>query len=349
MKPVLFYLHLIQDLEVLRAVMPRAARRPDLSVRICLTDRLARDERVTGYMRASGLRYETVPYAAAYLGWLPLLRPGETVVTAAESSARAHRTAHRLAAKAERTGGRAMTIQHGFEQAGLTYFDAVDPEGSVRFASGRVLIWGPLTTLHPAVTEEIRSKCVSVGYPKDIHQERCGSKGTIGIFSNLHWHRYSPYYREMFVEHLLTTVRTNPAIKFILRPHPNSQWISVRHRAELTAHPNLVLADRRERSWGDASVTTIIGQVGAVITTLSTVALDAAVSGRPVAVAEYDADAGRYEPLTRLASAGDWQDFVRRTALEDGSAAQKRSAAEFARRWTIEGSAIDRILEVISR
>jgi hypothetical protein len=84
--------------------------------------------------------------------------------------------------------------------------------------------------------------------------------------------------------------------------------------------------------------------VDSVITTPSTVALDAVLAGKPVGVVGYDLELPLYEPLPILRSGEDWGRLVATTGLP------AEAAARFLRRNVVRsdagGTILDRMIEM---
>ncbi len=57
------------------------------------------------------------------------------------------------------------TLQHGFENVGLSYCDEIQGP-DIKFAAKTVFTWGPTEELPPWVEKETRDKSVAVGCPK---------------------------------------------------------------------------------------------------------------------------------------------------------------------------------------
>ncbi len=81
----------------------------------------------------------------------------------------------------------------------------------------------------------------------------------------------------------------------------------------------------------------------AVITTPSTVALDAARYGLPVAVFAGGLDLSNYQPLPLLQTLADWQAFVKASLDTAQRASLKNAASSFVERVLIEGDGAQRI------
>jgi hypothetical protein len=247
------------------------------------------------------------------LGLAPPLRGARALLTASESTAAPHRPAHILTLRANRAGVATFTVQHGLENLGLTYADAEYPR--VDFASRTLFIWGEPSTLVPEASSETRAKCIPLGraWPAGSAPALARATGKrVAVFENLHWSRYPDSYRASFLEHLAAACRSFPDVEFLLRPHPAGQWLTALFQGRLPEAPNFTVAHPREAPWKDLTASSFYAASDAVITTPSTVALDAAHRGLPAAVASYGLPGmERYAPLPLLASAEDWTRFVK--------------------------------------
>jgi len=247
------------------------------------------------------------------------------------------------------------TLQHGFETAGLTYYDAVyGPE--VKFAAKTVLTWGRVDELPAWVAKETRDKAVAVGYPVTFtargnfsFAEPADKRPIIGIFDNLHWYRYSESYVESFLCHMEEVARQRSEMRFILRSHP----AAIRHRSR-------ELSDRL-RSMTNIELAEIIGDVElqmatlwllshalGVITTPSTIAFDSALAGVPVAVTGYGINLDSYSPLTTLQDLGDWQRFLGQITEPPEYQQLKLAGMRFLDRVLVPGDAASRILNMMA-
>ena len=99
------------------------------------------------------------------------------------------------------------TLQHGFENVGLSYCDeAHGPD--IKFAAKKVLTWGPVNELPFWVAKETLDKAVAVGCPNIIITSQndptveAGERAIIAVFDNLHWSRFNKKYISTFLDHL---------------------------------------------------------------------------------------------------------------------------------------------------
>lgn len=88
----------------------------------------------------------------------------------------------------------------------------------------------------------------------------------------------------------------------------------------------------------------LLANAAGVITNPSTIALDSALVGVPVALAQYGLDLTIYAPLSMLDKAEDWETFL--SKLTNGDELKKRNE-EFLGRVMVPGDAADRILDLM--
>lgn len=325
----------------LDAIMPILARRdPRFRIALCASKRFATlDGAALDEVRRLGHPVEVVtPFARKWLR-RPWLARHDALLTATESTLPIHSFTHRVTERANARKMWAYTLQQGLENVGVTYFDDKHDE-AVRFAARRVLIWGPVENLPARTPPPTAAKCVAVGvtrpgpplgWPKS--REATG-RPMIAVFENLHWHRYGEAYREAFIAALGATAAAMPDADFVLKPHPKSKW-SGAFAARLPQ--NVRLAGDAERLIG----LQLVAAADKVITTPSTVALDAARAGVPVAVVGLDIDVGYYEPLPILNTAENWLGFASREQAGE-------SLEAFRARVLTPGDAAKRILDLIA-
>lgn len=313
-----------QDLDVLLPIVQAVRQRGNMDLRLVMTHWLQTEsprvwERLTGL----GLDLTIVERKAARLGGAVDLRDIDAVITAAETTLSAHKAGHALTRQANSKGLQTYTVQHGFENVGLLYKD--DQHGpEVGFASRTVFCWCPLDLIPDWVREETRDKLVPVGCSKSTpppvgmaqlplsrHWDR-----VVGVFENLHWHRYDDAYRQDFVSDLTLMAREQPDTLFLVKPHHAGRWL-VKNPVLPTDLANLLLVDPTDPEWHDLTAPALLSALDAVITTPSTVALDAARAGRPVAVVAQQLSLPLYQPLPLLADTDDWRQFLT-SSLEPG-------------------------------
>ena len=257
----------------------------------------------------------------------------DAFVTASESNLRPHKLARRMTEIAKSAGVRTFTIQHGFENIGLTYGDDEHPIDKVNFASDVILTWSDTSQLHPDVPAATKSRCVPIGCPKDVRAEAAelslpAADYWIGVFENLHWSRYSQSDRDSFLDCLVRTAERLPNVGFLVRPHQAGRWLTERSGMSLPALPNLIVLPPGVPEYQSITAKNLFPLLRGVITTPSTVAVDAVLSDLAVAIAAFDIDLPAYEPLPLLRTRQDWIDFAASlSGGEDGLAMKDRTEA----------------------
>jgi hypothetical protein len=356
---VLFFLQLVTDLDVLLPLIDEARRRErDLggTIAACITSRLQKKfPHVAETLERRGLDVDVVDGDAIVAGRKPKLEKVRALVCATETTAPPHKAAHALALRANAAGVRTCTLQHGFENIGLTYFDAENPPDAVRFASQRIFVWGPLSRLHRDVLPETRARCLAVGCWKPVEKPASlaipGARAhLVGLFENLHWSRYSPNYVSRFLDGLAHVVAAFPDTTFLVKPHPSGKWWSERADSPRPRGDNLLLAAPGDDALAEWSNARIFSAAAAIVTTPSTIALDAARAGTPVAVALGDLpeqELAAYAPLPLLRGPRDWHDFVAAARSPESRAGLASSAASFANAAFVPGDAAARVIDRI--
>jgi hypothetical protein len=304
-RPVLLTLiDIHQDLDVLLPVLLALKQRDELELRQVVTDWLVSESpRILNVLAAHGFAFEVHARTAVREGEEPSLEGVDGVLSGADTTARAHKAGHTLARRAEAKGAPTFTLQHGFENIGLTYEDHLHGGDHIRFAAKTIFTWGPLERLADWAVPETRAAALPVGSPKTapapaarLNLNQGFWPRTVGVFENLHWHRFSDAYRDAVIQDLQAIAAAHPDTLFIVKPHHAGRWL-VRNPDRLAERPNLVVIDPTDSAWEPHTAPAFIASVDLVLTTPSTVAMDAARTGRPVAVLGYDLDLPLYEPL----------------------------------------------------
>ena len=347
-------LALVQDLDLLLPIVERMSADDRFVLKLAITDWLdALSPRVSRELLARSIHPLIVTRQDVIQGIEPDLTRAEAVIAACESNHPAHLVPYRLARKANAHNLPTYTLQHGLENVALTYFEPYpNHDRPVDFASRTILTWGPVDRLPAEVAPSIRARCFAVGSPKLAEAPRMAlplpprEGPVVAVFENLHWERYPDAYRKAFILDMLDVAAKRPRTTFLVKPHHAGQYLAKNRHLLEGAPPNVVLADPASPPWERFTASAIIGWADAVITTPSTVALDAARAGRPVAVTVYGLHLPIYEPLPLLESAEDWLAFVDGVAASPGALAGRLE--DFRKRHVLEGDAVGRILERIS-
>lgn len=334
---VLVLLDLAQDIDVLAPVLAALRDSAELQPVVRVSRWLARESpRTAARLQALGLPFAYVRRAEVIAGRAPSLRGVGAVLTAAESSHPAHAAGHALALRARRSGLSTYALQHGLENIGLFGLGAAAAE----FASDHVFCWFPLEATPADLPAATRAKLLPVGRPCAFASAAPAPRFDLGVFENLHWDRYGAAEREAFRSGLLTVARTLPDLKLLVRPHPAGRW-SMQLSQELAPFANISLAGPAELQAEPSGGAEAVREVRRVITTPSTVALDAAVGGVPVALATPGGEV--YSPLPVLAGPDDW------VAFAQGIGDHRSSLDRFASRVLVGGDASPRIVERLAR
>jgi hypothetical protein len=332
------------DLDLMAPVLEALAARGETRLRILVTDWLAQGSpRTATELAARGFDFEIVPREAVRAGEVPSLAGVAGVLTGADASVRAHKAGHVLAGRARAKGLASFTIQHGFENIGLTYKDHLHGE-DVRLASEAVFTWSGPEALAPWAASETRAAAVPTGSPKAAPPPARAAPlnqgywpRVVGVFENLHWHRFSDAYRDQALADLQAAAEAHEDTLFLVKPHHAGRWLSI-HRERLPERPNLVIVDPTDSAWEPHTAPALMAGMDAVLTTPSTVALDAARTGRPVAVLGYDLELPLYQPLPIIRSLAELQAFL---SADEADGLLLNEA--FLRRATLPGRADHRI------
>ncbi len=278
----------------------------------------------------------------------------DALLNTVEYSIARHKMAYRLVRLANAAGVVTYTMQQGFENAGLTY---IEPEWgpNVTFAAQKVLTWGSVENLPGKLAHDTRKKCVAVGYPKGYLQvsgrknRRETEKPVIAVFEGLHAKRFDSNYRKHFFQDLQYLADTNKDYRFIIKPHPGVKKRSTEHETFLKTLRNVEVADPlkmgKEKNWITPELLEI---AHAVITTPSTIALDAAMSMTPAAVVRYDQPVQYYDlytPLPFLDKRNDWIDFLRN--ISSNYDEMLKVTEKFLTKIIIPGNTAERILTTV--
>ena len=345
---VLLLLQQFQDIDLIVPVAEEASACPDIEVRIAVLSKIAVPaSRRLRQLRGNGAQVEFWPGADLLEHRIaPERFAVDVAVTASEGPGFGARFARAFVAASRAAGARALTLQHGLDNGGLTF------EPKVRagaFMSDLVLTWGGAHRLTDAAAPDIRAKAVPVGCPKRVF-----SRGDfadfphadgpfIAVFENLHWRRYDDAYRDRFVRDLAATAEAAPEMRFLVKPHMGGQWF-VRGGSNAPLPSNVEIAHPAAPRWRRFTADAFLAHATAVITTPSTIALDAARYGVPAALVAYGIATQNYHPLPRLEQSGDWLAFVdqiRRGAYDRGK------LDTFFADAVVPGDAVARILAII--
>ncbi|WP_091739964.1 hypothetical protein [Phenylobacterium immobile] len=311
---LLAFFDLAQDLDVMAPVVEALKARGALSLRIAVSDWLrAESPRTFARLGAAGFEVETISREAAIRGEAPGLDQSAGVLVAADASVEAHRAGRGLTDRAIAAGLPAFSLQHGFENIGLTYRQG---GAAVDFGADRVFTWGPAAALPNWVTAQTRSAVRPLGDPKSpalaagrLAWPHGPWTARVAVFENLHWERYDDAWRARVLTDIAAAAAAAPDTLFLLKPHHAGRWLT-RHPLSAPRGRNILLIDPRDPQWEPYTAQALMADADRVATTPSTVAVDAARAGRPVALFGYGLDLSAYAPLPVLQSAEDFLRFL---------------------------------------
>ncbi len=333
---LLVYVDLVQDIDVLLPVLLRARAQPGLSLSIVVARWLrTAAPRVTLLLKQHALPYRTIPRRRVTEGQGPSLWRVDGLLTASESDQDTHRAGHALTVRARKQGLATFTLQHGIDS--LTPPTAPD----IDFASETILTWFTAQGVPDSVRPDIRARLVPVGRPV-LPRETGDARYDIGLFENLHADCYSDDQRRGFHARAIGLIRHRPDLSFYIRPHPagpGGAWADL----GVGRLANVTLVSPGEAVRSPLSGAVAVAGARRIITTPSTVALDAAVAGRPVALAF--AGGPLYSGLPVLQSEADWLDFAADTDTTSGRA----FLAPFRVEADPSGSVIDHLMTILAR
>jgi hypothetical protein len=102
--------------------------------------------------------------------------------------------------------------------------------------------------------------------------------------------------------------------------------------------------DPKDKRRATVSARQLMEHLSGVITTPSTIALDAACVPLPTAVVSHKLSLDKYNPLPLLRSTADWMSFVKASLDYEGRRGLVCEAERFVRRSVVSGDAADRIV-----
>lgn len=349
---LLVLIDLVQDI-ALALPMISAAKAAGFRIGVIVSERALRsNERLIDWLIKEKICPTFISASDTKVRDFRWLRNADALLTLSETDQNPHKIAHYVTGIANTIGLPTFTIQHGLENIGLTYRDSEYPNVSI--AANTIFTWGAPEKLPQWVPEDIRRRAVGVGRIKPPHQasavERMGSlkeaNPTVGIFENLHWSRFSDNYRDEFIANAITLAETLPHFRFLIKSHPAGKWTD--KTAQSVEWPANVTFFSQSEQWRQRSIEQVLDSIDAVITTPSSVALDAVEQKKPVAlVGGNGCVLDAYKPLEELNGAADWIAFAK-SALESNSKCREKRAAEFLSRSLISNEGTDNIIRFIA-
>lgn len=347
-------IHLPQDIDLARPVLDEAHRR---GIHCAVWSSLAAMQRWPQLADSiSKLGFDWRVVHDDFEGFDGDMFPGSAyaLLTITESNLNPHRFTHLLTKFANSAGIYTATMQHGYENVGLSYSDEVHDIRHIQFAARQVYTWGDEETLHPDIPKQIRDKCFPVGCPKPEFVAQAplpnwvpAGQPVIGIFENLHWHRYSDEYRKFFLEGVRHLAEAFPEIVFLVKPHNAGMWLTGRYQGARPEGNNLIIVNPKESQWANITAPQFLRHLTAVVTTPSTVALDAARVNTSTAVVAQGLDLGNYAPLPLIECLEDWRSFVCQALDVHERKSLQEKSRQFVDRVLVPGNAASRIVDEI--
>lgn len=332
---LLVYIDLVQDIDVLLPVILRARTEPGLALTIVVARWLeAAAPRVTALLRDHALAFRTIPRRRVIDGQGPSLWRIDGLLTASESDLDTHRAGHALTVRAHQKGLATFTLQHGVDSLAPPEAPEID------FASGTIFSWFNGHAVPEDVRPDVRARLVPAGRPL-LTPAASDPRYDVGLFENLHAARYSDAQRQAFFERAVGLIRRRPDLSFYIRPHPagpGGSWSDL----GVDGLANVTLVSPAEAVRSLTSGPAAVAAARRVITTPSTVALDAASAGRPVALAF--AGGPLYSGLPVLQSEADWLDF----AADTDTTPNQAFLAPFRVDGDPAGAVIDHLMTILT-
>jgi len=343
------------DVELLISLYEKAKQQKDLDVSFWMLKKCdKRFPHVIPLLTEKDIAIDQFVSFAGPLKLLKSLQRTEMFLSTVESTAAPHKLPYIITKVANAMGVSTYTLQHGFENIGLNYCDDIHrPE--VKFAAKTIFTWGQPAEFPAWVNKKTLEKSIAVGCPKKLvilknnPPINTGERPIIAVFDNLFWHRYDEKYRSTFLRHLQDISKQRKEFRFILKSHPND----VRKRSkELAAIlVNLENVEVVDLLGEEENLTTpwLLTRAVGVITTPSTIALDAALAKVPVAVSRYGLDLTYYSPLHLLDDFEDWQRYLDRLTEKSENSILKQNGERFLARVLVKGDPVSKMLSVMTR
>lgn len=344
---VLLLLQQFQDIDLIVPIAEAASAQPDMDVRVAVLSKIAipalrRLRQVCG--NGAGIEFwDGADLLAKRIAKERVA--ADVAVTASEGPGAGARFARAFVAASRSAHTRTLTMQHGLDNGGLTF----GPQIRQAFISDMVLTWGGAHRLAGTASPATKAKAIPVGCPKHVFRPDdfpdfpFAGRTFIAVFENLHWYRYNDRYRTQFVADLAATAEAAPDIQFVVKPHMGGQWF-VRGGAATPLPANVEIAHPAAPRWRRFTADAFLVHASAVITTPSTIALDAARYGVPAALVTYGIAAANYQPMPQLEQSADWLQFV--DQIRRGSYDRTKLDAFFAAA-VVPGDAVARIIATI--
>lgn len=319
MNKIIFFFQLGQDLDILLPSVIHFSSRGH-KVKAVIKNNLMKHSPRMNCLRDLSIEVEELPTRYSFFKTFKLLKDFDYIFTASESTASPHKEAYKFVRFANFLGKQTITLQHGYENIGLTYSDNEYPISKIKFASKTILTWS--NELHPLISDTTRKKCIAAGLPKSLEAKESNPiqySDYIAIFENLHWRRYSDLYRTTFIELLIKIAESMPDRIFLVKPHHAGKWLTTRFKGTIPNLTNLKILNPDSAEWEPYTAPTVITNALKVISTPSSVCIDAALAGKPVAILDFDKDVQGYSFANHCMSIEDVINFIKSNNVKDNN------------------------------
>lgn len=234
-----------------------------------------------------------------------------------------HALAQRFIRMARVAGLATATMQHGLDNIGISRSHDIGTHEPYVIETDVVCVWFSEKHIPAQCAPAIRARLAHTGraIPHVQASAKPDKQVVIGVFENLHWNLYDSEFRKAFQSNLRQTAAAFPNVKFVVKPHPGGRWLP---RFGETHWPSNVEMFDPDDDVARYDAFDLIRTLSGVVTTPSTVALDAAWLDRPVAIIPTEG-AELYEGLGRLSDWRDWRAFVDRVCSGRYDAARQRA------------------------
>lgn len=203
------------------------------------------------------------------------------------------------------------TMQHGLDNVGISRSHDIGNQTPYVIEADLVCVWFPENHIPAQCSPALRPRLAHTGRAvPDVAHGRHEDGVSIGVFENLHWNLYDDGFRKAFQSNLRQTAAAFPDVRFVVKPHPGGRWLP---RFGEGGWPSNIQMFDPEDDVVRYDAFDVIRRLSAVITTPSTVALDAAWLDRPVALIPTEG-ADLYKGLDLLDGWEGWRAFVEQVA-----------------------------------
>jgi hypothetical protein len=142
----------------------------------------------------------------------------------------------------------------------------------------------------------------------------------------------------------LAAAAARPELVFLLKPHHAGKYLARPGRLE--GHgSNVIIASPDDPKWEPYTAEAVIPHCRCIITTPSTVALDASELGVPVGMAAYGLQLDVYRPLPQILNAADWLAFIDSSLTEPSTLIEKNVL--FRQLTRLDGDCIARVTDLV--